>query len=182
VIRVHTPPQYYVYVHSIDRQVFYVGIGGIRPPKKGCHTDRIKYERAYLKGKRTKQWKDFVAGRDFQVDIVQHYDTEEQAKNFETRLIQRLGTIANKTGILVNVDQDKPVFQFDLRGNLIKKHLSASEAAKDTGINQFSIRSMCLKYGVRRTAGGYVWAYQEVNDGKARELGFKKSRLGKVNK
>ena len=50
-----------------------------------------------------------------------------------------------------------PVFQMQVN-KLIKKHKSQRQAVIDTGISQGNISS-CLR-GVRATAGGYNWTYE----------------------
>lgn len=53
------------------------------------------------------------------------------------------------------------VHQYDLEGNYINSYPSAREASRQTNINQGSI-SKCCK-GERKTAGGYIFKYKEVN-------------------
>lgn len=58
-----------------------------------------------------------------------------------------------------NHPKAKPVYQYDLNGNLIKKWDYAKLAAAELGINYSVICECCKnKYG-RRTAGGFVWKY-----------------------
>lgn len=49
----------------------------------------------------------------------------------------------------------KPVAQYDLNGNLIKKYNSIKEAAESLGKCDYSIRA-CL-YGKYKTGYNYVW-------------------------
>lgn len=52
----------------------------------------------------------------------------------------------------------KPVLQYDLKGNFIKKWGSISEAAKN-----LKMCITCISYncnGKRKTAGGYIWKYE----------------------
>jgi len=48
------------------------------------------------------------------------------------------------------------IFQFDTNGKLINSFNSASEAAKQTGIDRRQINRCCLKQA--QTAGGFKWA------------------------
>lgn len=150
---------YFIYTHSIEGKVFYVGSSKIRKPKQGCWAHSIKYERAYSIVGRKEIWKQFVAGRKVDVSILDHYPTKEAVRTAELELIQLMGTIVAGTGPLVNIIDNNPVYQFSLDGVLIKRYLSVTIAAEETGINPFSIRSMCLNYGIRKTAGGFLWSY-----------------------
>lgn len=47
----------------------------------------------------------------------------------------------------------KAVYQYDLKGNFIKKYCSCTEAKKETGATNIS---MCIS-GKRKTSGGYIW-------------------------
>lgn len=53
----------------------------------------------------------------------------------------------------------KTVAQYDLNGNLVRLFPSASEAARQTGLDQSNISSCCRKAGYSKTCGGYRWAY-----------------------
>lgn len=54
----------------------------------------------------------------------------------------------------------KPVVQFDMDGNFIKKHPSIQQAQRETG---YSHILDCIK-GERKTAGGYQWRYADDCD------------------
>lgn len=54
-----------------------------------------------------------------------------------------------------------PVLQFTLNGEFINKYPNAVIAEMETGIFQASIRAVCrMDYG-NKTAGGYLWKYEE---------------------
>ncbi len=55
--------------------------------------------------------------------------------------------------------QSKSVSQFTLDGEFIKTYPSASEAGREMGINDVSIRYCCN--GKHKTAGGYIWKHAE---------------------
>ena len=61
----------------------------------------------------------------------------------------------SKDGIVI---MKRKVFQYDLKGNLIKVYDSLKEAAKTTGIAKATICKVCCLKG--NTAGGYVWRYE----------------------
>lgn len=50
----------------------------------------------------------------------------------------------------------KPIIQFDLDGNFLKKWNSA----KETGLGRTSISDCCV--GRRKTAGGYIWRHYDL--------------------
>lgn len=52
----------------------------------------------------------------------------------------------------------KPVFQFDLNDNFIIEYKSQTEAELETGINSRRISEVVL--GKRKSAGGFIWRYQ----------------------
>jgi plasmid maintenance system antidote protein VapI len=54
--------------------------------------------------------------------------------------------------------QEIAIVQFSLTGNTIKKWKSATEAAKELGIQSSHIASVCK--GNRNTTGGYKWVYE----------------------
>lgn len=66
--------KYYVYTHSLDGQVFYVG--------KGCRN------RAQLFKRRSKLWHDIVGDRqaEIEIEIVKYFDDEMKAFDFEGEL------------------------------------------------------------------------------------------------
>ena len=51
----------------------------------------------------------------------------------------------------------KPVNQYDLQGNFIKRYDSFSAAARATGLNRTHIGECCN--GKNRTYGGFIWKY-----------------------
>lgn len=53
--------------------------------------------------------------------------------------------------------KSKKVYQYTKNGILIKAHNGVREAGRDTGINSQSISKTAL--GIRKSAGGYIWAY-----------------------
>lgn len=51
----------------------------------------------------------------------------------------------------------KEVYQYDLDGNFLEKHLSASEASRQTGISKTCITRCCREE--RENSGGFQWKY-----------------------
>lgn len=54
----------------------------------------------------------------------------------------------------------KKTLQYDLKGNLIKKWYSASFASKSTGIAKCNIIACCNQKEHYKTAGGFIWRYE----------------------
>lgn len=67
----------------------------------------------------------------------------------------------------------KPIYQLDMNGNLITKHISKAAAAKLLNIDPSSISNCAL--GRRRSAGGFKWSYN--NPKEAKELKLSISRF-----
>ena len=57
-----------------------------------------------------------------------------------------------------------PIALFDIEGNLIKKWNSTMEIERQLGIKHTHISACCLNKKYYKTAGGYVWKYDEVVD------------------
>jgi hypothetical protein len=57
-----------------------------------------------------------------------------------------------------NTSRIKPVYQFDLKNNFIKKYNSLTDAFNSTGIQKSSI-SACAT-GKNKTSGGYIFKYK----------------------
>lgn len=53
--------------------------------------------------------------------------------------------------------RSKPVSQYDLEGNIVKKYPSIKEAARQTGFPDTHIGGCCL--GKHKTAYGFIWRY-----------------------
>lgn len=51
----------------------------------------------------------------------------------------------------------KPVFQFDLHGNLLRRYESTMQAQRETGICNARISESCT--GKREKGGGFIWRY-----------------------
>lgn len=61
----------------------------------------------------------------------------------------------SKDGIIIN---ERKVYQYDLKGNLIKVYNTLKEASEISKINKALICKVCKFNG--NTAGGYVWRYE----------------------
>ena len=63
--------------------------------------------------------------------------------------------VEHKKGFIVG--KLKPVIQFTLEGEFIKKFISSYDACRKTGVHPPNIRKVCR--GDRPHAGGYKWEY-----------------------
>ncbi|MEE3439923.1 NUMOD4 domain-containing protein [Ruminococcus sp.] len=52
----------------------------------------------------------------------------------------------------------KPILQFDKKGNFIAEYKSTIEASNKLNISQGNICNCCS--GIRKSAGGYIWKYK----------------------
>ena len=60
---------------------------------------------------------------------------------------------------IVTSNPQKPVEQYDLKGNFIKEYHSINQAKRETGVHHSSISQACL--GRYKTAGKFIWKYKE---------------------
>ena len=67
-----------------------------------------------------------------------------------------------KGKLLNNKSTSKPVSQYTVSGSFISSYESASQAARETGINVSNIIRCCNRIKNYNTAGGYKWSYREV--------------------
>ena len=74
---------------------------------------------------------------------------------------------------LTTKNRPKVVFQFSLDGKFVATYNSASEAERQTGISQCTIRDACM--GKQLTSGGYQWKYAEDNIKKCKKVEAPKS-------
>lgn len=56
--------------------------------------------------------------------------------------------------------KEKPVWQFDTNGRIVKRYSSISDAGRDAGISPSNIKYTCE--GKFTNAGGFLWSYTDT--------------------
>lgn len=79
------------------------------------------------------------------------YENNRREEEYKTKRshVQQIMTNASK----------KAVIQYDLHNNLIAIYESGVEASRQTGVNSKGISAVCR--GKRKTAGNFIWRFQE---------------------
>jgi len=161
----------YVYRHiRLDKnEPFYIGIGNDNSYKRAYN----KYDRNYI-------WKNIINKTKYKVEIILDGLSWKEACEKEKEFIEMYGRIDLKTGSLVNLTSGgdgvigrnpktqhyidclkyKPILQYDLKGNFIKRWNSGVELKKYYTSTQVSNIQMCCRkeYNIVQ---GYYWYYEE---------------------
>lgn len=128
---------------------------------KSKNSQRLKQQwdnpeyRTSMSNMMTALWKD----DDFKARATASWENEQRRKE-QADLMKRLnsdpGIIAKKTDAL-HKWCDKAIQQLDGDGNVIAEFASATEAYRQTGIQQSCISRCCNR--LQKTAGGYHWQF-----------------------
>jgi len=79
-------------------------------------------------------------------------------KTYKNYLWVKKGDYNNNNYInRITKSRNRPIIQYDMNVNIIKKWDSVSNAQKITGI--WNIRSACI--GVQKSAGGFIWRFED---------------------
>lgn len=105
----------------------------------------------------------------FDHEIVASNLTQKEAENFEKILIKELDSLVHHNGYnvasggLCGLHILRPVYQFNIHGDLLKEYPSIDDAENETGVLSPNIIACCCdKYS---QAGGYLWKYKsDVTD------------------
>jgi len=193
--------KFYTYIHKRkdNNQIFYVGVGTVRP-QKGWG----KYSRAGTTNRRNEIWKRISkkAGG-FTWEIVFESESQFEVKQKEIELIKLYGRLDIKNGILSNMtdggdgrmngtyesyegnrknldlyreDRKKKCYQYDLDGNFIREWHSITEASKFLGVESTSGIIGCCKskYNFFK---GFIWRYEYFEK---LDVNFKVNRYNKI--
>ena len=94
-----------------------------------------------------------------EVELIKKYDTTNHNKGYNLSL----GGNSNST-------QQKPVYQYNIHGNFIKKWESAQYAGELLNIIPSNISACCL--GISLTCGKYVWSYSLLEKEYFKEINY----------
>lgn len=113
-------------------------------------------EQAYLGRTHTEETKEKI--RQANTGVV---FTKERCKKISEAAKGRPGPIISEEikNRLREMKISKPVNQYDLNGNFLKRYPSTKEAKRKTGINNGSISSCCNPKTYNKTAGGFKWEW-----------------------
>lgn len=134
--------------------------GGKRPIHTVCNHPIKMYD---LQGKYIKEFPSIsAAARELQCEpsfinaVILH--RRPTAKGYQFKLKEDNTIIApfvkKKSG-----PKGKTVIQYDLNDNIIQEYISASEAARQLGLQAQNISGVCR--GIKQTCGGYKWKYKD---------------------
>jgi len=106
-------------------------------------------------------WRKTGISRHSIIAVCNHKDKYYSAKGFLWAHIEETRLLPDGTRELLqinNAKQQKPIYQYDLDGNFIKRYISAREAATENGICAESIQ--CVARNERKTYKRYIWRYE----------------------
>jgi len=111
---------------------------------------------------------------------VNHIDFNKKNNN-----IENLEWVSQSENILHsykngNHKKAKEVFQYDLKGNFIKRFYSECEASRETGTNQSQISRCCR--GIYKTANGFQWSNVEAEKKESQEAKTRKRKVDQFDK
>lgn len=99
---------------------------------------------------------------------INHIDGNKENFNLENLewVTSRENNIHARMTGLHRSDGDKPILQYDLEGNFIKRYKSISQASRETTIERGNITAVAMsrknkKGYTYKTAGGYIWKYEK---------------------
>lgn len=93
-----------------------------------------------------------------QVNHKNEIKTDNRVENLEWCTVSYNNTYGSRIEKVV-AKTGKPVYQYDLDGNFIKKHNSVASAGREIGLKSTGSISDCCS-GKNETAGGYKWSYK----------------------
>ena len=135
--------------------------GGKRPTHTNCDRAIEAYD---LNGNYIKTYNSIsAAARELQCEpslisaVIQK--RRPTAKGYQFKAVDDTTTIITPFIKKKSGPIGKAVIQYDLNDNFIAEYISASEAARRTGLHSQNISGVCR--GVKKTCGGYKWKYKD---------------------
>lgn len=97
---------------------------------------------------------------------IEYFETEDEAFDRERELIAQYGRKIDGSGILTNIakggrcgyHKGKPVYQFDLEGNIINEHTSMAAAARTLGVTTSALWKVFDERSQTTQCGGFLWS------------------------
>lgn len=134
--------------------------GGKNPLQTNCSREIEKYN---LNGNYIKNYPSMsAAARDLQCDVSLINSVIQKrrptAKGFQFKLKDDNITVIKPFVKKKSGPIGKSVIQLDLNNNIINEYISASEAARQTGLHAQNISGVCR--GIKKTCGGFKWQYK----------------------
>lgn len=130
-------PHFYVYVHKIDNEIFYIG--------KGSH------DRVIRTSGRSKRWYETAFGNNICVDIIAHSLIQSEALAKENELINLYKDCINKI-----FNKPVKIICFTREGEFIKTYDKINDVTKD-GFKPSCVKQCCNKErGIHKN---YIWMY-----------------------
>lgn len=97
---------------------------------------------------------------------IEFFENEDDAFDRERELIALHGRQIDGSGILTNIakggrcgyHKGKPVYQFDLDGNIIKEHQSMASAARELTVTTSALWKVFNEASPNTQCGGFLWS------------------------
>lgn len=97
---------------------------------------------------------------------IEFFENEDDAFDRERELIALHGRQIDGSGILTNIakggrcgyHKGKPVYQFDLDGNIIKEHRSMASAARELTVTTSALWKVFNESSQSTQCGGFLWS------------------------
>ncbi len=137
---------------------------------KLLYTNLSKKEAEEIEIKLIKEWKTNIRKYGYNIanggSLAGVYTLETRLKISKARLGKKsseLTKLRQSISHLAKINYlSKKVNQYDLDGNFLKEWKCMNEVYRVLNISHQNISKCCMKK--RKTAGGYIWKYKEVND------------------
>lgn len=164
--------RYYLYRHIMNNEPFYIGVG-TKP--KIYNTNKREYQRAYCKTPRSIEWKEYIKGKSYDVEIMIESDDYkyilQQERFFISLYINKYKLLNKTTGgqagyrfpktkevvEKTSCKLRKEFSRYSMEGYYIDSFIGSKLASNVVGVhNSFIIKAT---NGLKPSAGGFQWRY-----------------------